>query len=315
MNIIGLDTLVFGADDVAASTRFLTDYGLTPVGVDATGGRFEALDGTGIVVRALDDASPPPALATGNMLRKMVYGVADQATLEAIAAELGKDRDVRRLADGSLESTDDNGFTLGFQLTVRKPLDLPGEAVNAPGRPQRKPNETGVNGEVMPKPRTLSHMACFSPDAKRGEDFYVKRLGFRVTDRLVGAGPFLQPGGTQEHHCLFLINTPPHMQGAEHVAFHLGGPHEVMMAGTLFGKLGYQSFWGPGRHNFGSNWFWYFNSPLGCRLEFDADMDLFDESWVARELPAEVESTQVFLFQARDKWAPLGPPKKPGEAH
>ena len=38
-------------------------------------------------------------------------------------------------------------------------------------------------------------------------------------------------------------------------------------------RAGYQSFWGPGRHKFGSNWFWYFNSPLGCHVEYDADMD------------------------------------------
>lgn len=310
MNIIGLDALVFGVDDVAGTMKYLTDFGLTPVGVDASGGRFEALDSSAIIVAHTEDASLPPVLPTGNMMRKMIYGVSDQSTLDAIEKELGKDREVHLLDDGSLESKDDNGFILGFQITVRRPLDLAGEAVNAPGRPQRAPNQVGVQGEVMPKVRTLSHLACFSQDAKKGEDFYVKRLGFRVTDRLVGAGPFLQPGGTMEHHCLFLINTPPHMQGAEHVAFHLGGPHEVMMAGTLFGKQGYQSFWGPGRHNFGSNWFWYFNSPLGCRFEYDADMDIFDKNWVARELPAEVESTQVFLFQARDKWAPLGPPKK-----
>lgn len=312
MNIIGLDALVFGVDDVAGTTKYLTDYGLTPVNANAAGGRFEALDGSGIVIAHLDDASLPAPLPTGNMLRKMVYGVADQATLDAIEKELGKDRDVRRLADGSLEAKDDNGFMLGFQITVRRKLDLPAETVNAPGNPQRAPNQVGVQGEVMPKVRTLSHLACFSPDAQKGADFYVNRLGFRVTDRLIGAGSFLQPGGTMEHHCLFLINTPPHMQGAEHIAFHLGGPHELMMAGTLFGKQGYQSFWGPGRHNFGSNWFWYFNSPLGCRFEYDADMDLFDKNWVPRELPAEVESTQVYLFQAREKWAPIGGPKPSG---
>ena len=37
MNIIGPDALVFGVDDVAACSRYLTDYGLTPVG----NGRFE----------------------------------------------------------------------------------------------------------------------------------------------------------------------------------------------------------------------------------------------------------------------------------
>lgn len=314
MNIIGPDALVFGVDDVAAAAQYLADYGLAPAGSTPCGQRFEALDGTAIVVAAKDDPALPPALPTGNMLRKTIYGVTDAKALVAIAAELGRDREVRHLPDGSIEAVDDCGFVLGFQVTVRRPLDLPGEAVNAPGaRPQRAPNHPGVDEHLVPRPRTLSHFALFVPDGAKAEAFYVNRLGFRCTDRLVGAGPFLQPGATIEHHTLFLINTPPHMQGMEHVAFHLGGPHEVMQAGTRFAQKGYQSFWGPGRHTFGSNWFWYFHSPLGCRFEYDADMDLMDKSWTPREKPAVTDSTQVYLFQAREKWAPLGPP--PGAKH
>jgi len=309
MNIIGPDALVFGVDDVAATTQYLTDYGLTPAGRDVYGQRFEALDGTAIVVAHKDDAALPAALETGNMLRKTIYGVADAQAIAAIAAELGKDREVRSLPDGSIESVDDAGFVLGFQVTARKPITMAGEAVNAPGaKPQRAPNQLGVDERLEPRPRTLSHFALFVPDAAKGEAFYVDRLGFRCTDRLVGAGPFLQPGGTIEHHTLFLINTPPHMKGMEHVAFHLGGPHEVMLAGTRFTNKGYQSFWGPGRHTFGSNWFWYFNSPLGCRFEFDADMDQMDKTWMPREKPAVADSTQVYLLQAREKWAPVGGP-------
>ena len=314
MNIIGPDALVFGVDDVAATTLYLNDYGLTPAGRDALGDRFEALDGTSIVIAHKDDAGLPPALPTGNMLRKTVYGVADARALIEIAAELGRDREVRHLSDGSIEAADDAGFVLGFQVTKRRPLLLPAEAINAPGAPQRKPNQVGVDENLNPQPRTLSHFALFVPDAAKLEAFYVQRLGFRVTDRLVGAGPFLQPGGTLEHHTLFLINTPPQMKGMEHVAFHLGGPHEVLSAGTRFAAKGYQSFWGPGRHSFGSNWFWYFHSPMGCRFEFDADMDQMDKSWTPREKPATTDSTQVYLFQAREKWSPVGGPP-PGARH
>jgi catechol 2,3-dioxygenase-like lactoylglutathione lyase family enzyme len=316
MNIIGPDALVFGVDDIAATAQYLTDYGLTAVNADARGGRFETLDGTAIIIKAKDDATLPAPLATGNSLRKTIYGVADAATVEAIATELGKDREVRRLADGSIEAVDDLGFCLGFQVTVRRTLHLAAEPINAPGAaPQRAPNQLGVDVQAaIPQPRTIGHFAAFVPDAAKGEAFYVKRLGFRVTDRLVGAGMFLQAGGSMEHHALFLIQTPPHMQGIEHIAFHLGGPNDLMVAGFEFQKKGYQSFWGPGRHTMGSNWFWYFNSPLGCRFEFDADMDLHDKSWTPRELPASADSSQVYLLQAREKWAPVGGPP-PGGKH
>jgi catechol 2,3-dioxygenase-like lactoylglutathione lyase family enzyme len=314
MNIIGPDALVFGVDDVAACAQYLSDYGLKAVGASAAGGRFEALDGTAIVLAHKDDPALPAAMGTASMLRKTIYGVADEATLGAIAEELGRDREVRRLADGSIEAADDMGFALGFQVTVRRPLDLPAEQVNAPGAPGRPMNHAAVDESNPALPRTLSHVVYFVPDAQKAEAFYVKRLGFACTDRLLGAGPFLRPAGTDDHHTLFLIQTPPFMKGCEHFTFHMGGPTEVMQAGTRFVNKGYQSFWGPGRHKMGSNWFWYFNSPLGCHVEYDADMDRHDENWLAREATMCADASQLFLFEMRDKWAPGGPPPGAGGA-
>jgi catechol 2,3-dioxygenase-like lactoylglutathione lyase family enzyme len=314
MNIIGPDSLIFGVDDVGACARYLTDYGLAPLEVSAAGGRFEALDGTSIVVRHKSDPNLPPPMDTASMLRKTLYGVADAATLDAIASELHKDREVRRLADGSLETVDDMGFVLGFQITVRRQFSRPAEAINAPGAaPQRPANIVAVDEDAVIDPRTLSHVVYFVPDAAKAEAFYT-RLGFRCTDRFIGAGPFLQPAGSLDHHCLFLIQTPPFMKGCEHFTFHLAGPTELMQAGNRFVNKGYQSFWGPGRHRLGSNWFWYFNSPMGCHVEYDADMDLHDQSWVARDVPINADTSQLFLFQQRQKWSPGGPPA-PGTAH
>lgn len=305
MKIIGPDALVFGVDDVAGCAQYLTDYGLSPVGQ----GRFEALDGTAVVIAAADDPALPRGMGTASMLRKTIYGCADQATVDAIAAELLRDREVRRLPDGSIESVDDLGFTLGFQVTVRRPLALPAETVNAPGAPaQRGVNRVGAAQDAPARPRSLSHVVYFVPDAARGEAFYVQRLGFVCTDRFTGVGPFLRPAGTLDHHTLFMIQTPPHMTGCEHFTFHMGGPTEVLLAGSRMVAKGYESFWGPGRHKFGSNWFWYFNSPLGCHVEYDADMDLHDGAWTAREAPMGADASQLFLFQHRDKWAPGGPP-------
>ena len=315
MNILGPDSLVFGVDDVAACIQFFTDYGLTPVGVSDSGGRFEAVDGTSIVIARRDDVSLPPQMETGTMLRKTIYGVADRETLDAIAEELGRDREVKRLPDGSIEACDDMGFVLGFQISVRGKIDAPGEASNSPGsKPARGPNVLGANADAEHRPLTLSHVVYFVPDQAKAAKFYVDRLGFRCTDRFTDAGCFLQPAGTLDHHTLFLIQTPAFMKGVEHFTFHLSGPTAVLQCGSRLVAKGYQSFWGPGRHKFGSNWFWYFNSPVACHVEYDADMDLHDDTWVARDAPMQVDESQIFLFQHREKWAPGGPPP-PGESH
>lgn len=310
MNITGVDYLVFGAEDLAATEQFARDFGLEEGQGTGIGKAFVALDGTGIIVADKNDPALPPALESGNQLRKIIWGVRSESDLYAVADEIGKDREVRKLDNGSIEAIDDMGLVIGFQLTVRQELDLPGEAVNVPGSFNRKPNQLGVDVNARPKPRSLGHFACFVPDSEKQEELYVKRLGFRVSDRMTGGGAFLRAPGTMEHHSVFFIKTPPHIKGIEHMAFHFGGPQEVFMGGKLFQEKGYESFWGPGRHIPGSNWFWYFSSPLGCRFEFDADIDLLDENWVPREMPVAAESTQVFLLKnEQELWAPFGKPK------
>jgi catechol 2,3-dioxygenase-like lactoylglutathione lyase family enzyme len=305
MKIIGPDYLVFGVGDIASCTEFLTAFGLKPVDATDKGGLFEALDGTGVIIRQKDDPDLPAPLPTATTLRQQVYGVSDTSDIEMIAAELAKDRKVHMLVDGTIETTDDLGFALKFQVTKRRKLEMPAEKINAPGAPaQRRPNELGVWDDMPARPRTLSHTVLFVPNLDIAVKFYCERLGFVITDTLVGAGPFLRPKACDDHHTLFFIRTPEYMKGIEHLAFHMGGPTELMVAGSRFVKAGYESFWGPGRHKFGSNWFWYFNSPLGTHFEYDADMDKHDDEWVAREAPLNAENSQMFLLQHREKWAP-----------
>lgn len=305
MNIIGPDYLVFGVDDLEAAKTYLTDFGLTPVDVDETGGLFEALDGTGVIVRAKNDPSLPAPLPTATMLRQQVYGVESDADIDAIEAELKKDRRVTRLADGSIETTDVHDFALKFQVTKRRALDMKAEQINAPGDPNhRGHNNIGVHPGMPAQPRSLSHTVLFVPDLETATAFYCDRLGFVITDVLKGAGPFLRPKANDDHHTLFFIRTPDYMKGLEHLAFHMGGPTELMVAGTRMVNKGYQSFWGPGRHKFGSNWFWYFNSPLGTHVEYDADMDKHDDSWEPREAQISPQASQMYLFEAKPRWFP-----------
>ncbi len=311
MRIIGPDEIVFGVDDLDACRTFLQDYGLAEESWGADGGTFTALDNTAITIRKRDDAVLPAPLASGSSLRQTVYGVEDQASIDEIEAELSKDRTVVRAADGSITCEDDVGFALKFQLTRRIALDLEPELVNSPGSaPQRGFNKIGANEDAEAKPRTLSHIVYFTPDMPAQEKFYVERLKFVVTDRFNGVGPFLRPQACIDHHVLFMLHTPPYMQGLEHLAFHMQGPTDLMLAGSRLIKKGYESFWGPGRHKFGSNWFWYFNCPLMTHFEYDADMDVHDDNWVPREAPVGAEVSQMFLFENVEKWFPGGGPDK-----
>jgi catechol 2,3-dioxygenase-like lactoylglutathione lyase family enzyme len=310
MNIIGPDELVFGVENLETCTRYLRDYGLAPAGSPDGGTRLEALDGTAVVLRHASDKSLPPPTSAKSMLRETIYGVGDDASIEAIAAELRKDREVSRSADGSIACFDDMGFALRFRRTQRRAYTAAPDLTNSPGTPPRRPpNQIGAQQDAAALPRTLSHIVLFVPDAAKAEAFYA-RLGFRTTDRFTGVGPFMRPAGSLDHHTLFMIQTPPFLKGLEHFTFHVGSVTELMLAGARFEAKGHETFWGPGRHVFGSNWFWYFNGPLGCHIEYDADMDLHDDTWVAREAPCTADTSQLFLFANREKWFPSGAPPK-----
>lgn len=303
MNIIGLEALAFCVDDIEASHDFLVDYGLNFVKSNDGQLRYEALDGTAVILLENEESD-----ARGSRIHETVYGVKDPLTLSQIKQELQSDREVIVDEDGTLHSQDDEGFNLAFQITARKEFSAPNDLTNSPGHePQRPFNQIAVDPSMDAKPRTLSHVVYFVNDSVKAEAFY-QRLGFKTTDRFEGTGPFMRPGGSNDHHCLFMIETPPFVQGCEHFTFHLGSGTEVLLAGTRFQEKGYQSFWGPGRHQFGSNWFWYFNSPLGCHIEYDADMDQHDDEWVARNAPMSADTSQLFLFSQTEKWAPGGPP-------
>jgi catechol 2,3-dioxygenase-like lactoylglutathione lyase family enzyme len=306
MNIVGLDALVFGVEDMAAGRQYLLDYGLKETEASAAGGNYEALDGTAVVLRHANDPGLPKANAPSPNLRETIYGVADASSLAAIADNLGQDRALATDAEGTIHTVDDGGYAIAFRVTRRRAIVASHIGINVPGQmPGRAPNVCAADKDEVMLPRSLSHVVYFVPDVARAEAFYEQRLGFRVTDRFIGLGPFMRPAGTLDHHTLFMIQSfNDHMVGMNHFTFHLGSGHEVLHAGWRFAQKGYKSFWGPGRHIMGSNYFWYFNSPFGGTMEFDADMDLHDDSWTPRAMPPGADNSQIFLFEHRPKWAP-----------
>ncbi len=304
MNIIGPDTLVFAVAQFNESCQFLRDYGLQETYLSETHAIYSALDGTSIEIYDEKNCDLP-ALANGSSLRQQVYGVVNKHALNEIYNELSKDRVVNINADGTLETVDASGFSLKFQVSIRKELHLEAEKINSPGaKPQRAINELGIPATDAPLPRSLGHFVLFVPDVKAANDFYCNRLGFRISDIMQDAGCFLRPKANDDHHTLLIIQAPPEAQGIDHFAFHLAGPTELMIAGSRFTELGYTTYWGPGRHILGSNWFWYFNSPLGCHVEYDADMDKHDDSWAPRTSHYAKDTTQRFLLKYSERVLP-----------
>ena len=81
MRVTGIEKLEFGVDNLSHCAKFMCDFGLTR---DASGQKFTTLSGARLELNPIDSPDLPPAFEAGNTLRRMTWGVADRAALEAL---------------------------------------------------------------------------------------------------------------------------------------------------------------------------------------------------------------------------------------
>jgi catechol 2,3-dioxygenase-like lactoylglutathione lyase family enzyme len=282
MDIVGVDQAVFGVEDLEAARRFCRDYGFKEVEHGTAGATFEAQDGTGVLLRHATDASLPAANVSGSTGRETIWGVRNKDALEKIGAELSSDRQVRRDSAGVLHTTDDEGLAIAFQVTKRHAYDAKPAPFNVSGLPPQRPINHRVDFKTRGAPRSIGHIVFWSDDPDRSMKFYVDRLGFRVTDHVRNkAGVFARAAGSSDHHNLFFLGKPNTKVSFQHVECHFSDFQEIVVTGNFISEQGWKTARGPGRHVLGSNYYWYFVTPMGGAFELSADIDQLDDNWVA----------------------------------
>ncbi len=277
---IGIESVTYGVQDLTGGGRFFEDFGLAKAESGPSGATYLTKERTAIHLRVAEDRGLPPPIESGPTVREVVWGVKSPSDLEAIAAELSRDRDVSKGPDGKLCSIDPNGMSIAFQVTQRKEV-----AVAPP-----EPHPPNVRSKFYDRaaPEHIAHVVFFTQNLKETVDFYIERLGFLLSDTLTGLGMFLRC--SSDHHNLFLVNHE--RKGLNHVSFRLKDFDEIMGGKEFLEKRGWRPVWGPGRHVIGSNLFYYFANPNGAYVEYYADMDCITnpDAWIAREWPPGQES-------------------------
>ncbi len=277
MTITGIDAVTFGVTDMDAAKRFLDDWGVKRVGKSND---YRCANDSEVRIRPADDAGLPPAFEPGSTLREILWGVDTKRALADIAKELGRDRTIVTDRDGTLHTTDDFGIAIAFRISRRKKIKAQPLLFNVPGAPARIDKPTTYYTRATPQ--EISHVVIGVPDLKAAERFYMKRLGFRVSDRYEGRAAFLRGSPAGNHHHLFLLNTQDGQTHFNHIAFKVRDVHEVIGGGQYIVGRGWESQAGPGRHYISSACFWYFKCPLGGAAEYAADEDVVTEKWRAR---------------------------------
>lgn len=282
MTINRIETVTYGVDDLDAGIRYFTDWGLETVEGGAAGATFRTAENQFVQLRPRGEATLPDAPDSDrSTAREIVWGVSDSATLQSIGAELAKDRDVREDPSGALHSYDENGFGIGFCLEDRQVSDAEPSPVNFNERVER------LNRDVVALPQAapirIGHVVYNSAKdlGDAPSDFYLNRLGFRLSDRTLNGGDFMRCAGSKDHHTLFLTRRQE-TASFNHIAFEVRDFDEIMLGGTFMKGQGWAQETVAGRHILGSNMYWYFRNPCGGNTEYFADMDRMDDAWEPR---------------------------------
>ena len=316
MNIVGLDSLVYGVDDLDAAIRFHRDWGLEMLESGTSGADFALADGTMIHIRRADDGTLPPARIEWEHLgastaREVVWGVDGPATLEAIAAELAADRDVRAGDDGTIHAADDLGAAIAFRVSrrVAEALDLPDTNTVGSNPRRNRPAEGAARHPA--RPRRFGHVVYWAPgDLEAAAAFYIDRLGFRLTDRVGNGGIFVRCAGTTDHHNVLLQQQGGYL-GFQHVAYEFRDFDEVMLLGAHMEAQGWRTNVGPLRHNIGSSLSWYIWNPAGGLAEAYCDMNSADDDWQVRTFDPSDPSFYGHSWNARPEQAG----RRPADLH
>jgi catechol 2,3-dioxygenase-like lactoylglutathione lyase family enzyme len=120
MAILGIESVIFGVEDLELCTRFWDDFGLVPVARTADESVFEVASGSKVVVRRKDDRRLPRAYFEGPGVRETVWGVDTRVSLETLVTGLARDREVRRDTDGTAHFAADDGMPLALRVWQKR---------------------------------------------------------------------------------------------------------------------------------------------------------------------------------------------------
>lgn len=288
MAIIGVETILYGVDNISESTRYFVDFGLPLLESSDACSHFRLDEGSNVIIRHIDDPLIPESSLTGTGVCEVIWGVDCQDSLDKLVNSLSEDRDVQVDKDGTARCLTDDGLAIGFRLYRKNPVYTAPDPINSPGNINRV--NTQRKWKVKARPKTIQHVVFIVPDPDRSWAFYRDRLGFRLSDIQKGFGIFGRADGANDHHNIYFLNGRlpflPHdgeKVHFDHVNFGVEDLDEVMVGTNYMERKGWpKSDWGLGRHRIASSVFMYLPCPAGGRAEYGADSDYLDDGWVPR---------------------------------
>ena len=121
----------------------------------------------------------------------------------------------------------------------------------------------------------LQHLTLQSLDVKKIIDFYHKKLGFAISDRVIDKNGVITTcflRSNKEHHSLACFKAKN--VGIDHHSYEVRKWKLIRDWCDYISKRGLTIFWGPGRHGPGNNLFVFFEDCDGNKIELSAELEL-----------------------------------------
>ena len=288
MSLHGLRSITMGVPNVAQTAAYYRDFGLTP----GEGSWFSTAD-AGRQLRI--------EYAPTRRLTELVVGADDRDDLARAADRLARLGLPAELGETVLETTEPvTGMLVRLEVAPRLAQEpVPASVYNGPGRLERPDTRAPSFARRGPvRPRKLGHAVFGSTDHEASTAFFTDGLGFKVSDRIKGAGAFMRC--STDHHNVLVLAAPVNF--LHHTSWQVDDVDDVGRgAQEMLEGNPERHVWGLGRHYAGSNFFWYLKDPAGNFSEYYSDMDCIvdDQLWT----PEDLEGARG-LFA----WGPPPPP-------
>ena len=137
-----------------------------------------------------------------------------------------------------------------------------------------KPNmnaESVLNG-------SLQHLTFSTLNVEKFVDFYVGKLGFCISDRVLHSNGNLATcfvRSNHEHHTVACFKSD--RVGVDHHSYEAGEWNAIRDWCDHFASMNIELMWGPGRHGPGNNLFVFVEDPDGNWIEISAELEVIHD--------------------------------------
>lgn len=276
--ITGLRGVDLGVPDVAAHARFYTDTWRLSVAAERNGSVYLRGSGAYCHILALHPRSKAQLLCIN-------LAATDRKCIERLHAGMIAAGAPRAEAPAPI---DEPGGGYGFAFTDPDGRQLRVIAEDARHADARR---------LPDRPEKITHVVLNTPRQEDAAEFWVKALGFQVSDRSLLT--FIRCN--DDHHNIAFH--PGESSTLHHIAFEMDGIDSVMRGAGRMRDAGHPIEWGLGRHGPGNNVFAYFVGPDDFVIEYTAEIEKVDDSYRVRA-PGE----WAYPPGRSDLWGATAPP-------